>query len=51
MQPSIPALWGARGGLVVAPAASLMGSWFDSKQCLEQFVTPFSCFLQFTCNS
>ena len=35
---------GAGGGLVVAYAekASLMGSQFDSKQCIEQFVTPLS---------
>ena len=41
-KPSIPALRGPGGGLVVAPAekVSLMGSQFDSKQCREQFVTP-----------
>ena len=38
---------------MVAPAekASLLGSQFDSKQHREQFVTPFPCFPQSTCNS
>ena len=31
--------------------ASLLCSQFDSKQCREQFVTPFSCFSQSRCNS
>ena len=31
--------------------ASLLGSQFDSKQCLEQFVTPLFCFPQSRCNS
>ena len=46
-------LSGGQGGLLVAPAekASLLGSQFDSKQCLEQFVTPLSCFPQSRCNS
>ena len=37
LQPSIPALRRAGGGLVVAPAekAPLLGSQFDSKQCLD----------------
>ena len=41
LRPSIPALKGPGGGLVVAPAEkeSLRGSQFDSKQCREQFVT------------
>ena len=45
-KPSIPALWGPRGGLLVAPAEKtlLLGSQFDSKQCREQFVTPVFCF-------
>ena len=44
--PSIPALGGPIGGLVVAPAekASFQGSQFDSKQCRDQIVTPLSCF-------
>ena len=42
VKPSIHALRGPGGGLVVAPAekASLLGSQFDSKQSREQFVTP-----------
>ena len=46
MKPSIPALRGPDGGLVLAPAekAALMGSQLDSKQCREQFVTPLSSF-------
>ena len=53
VKPSIPALRGPGGGLVVAPAekASLLGSQFDSKQCRKQFVTPLSCFPQSMCNS
>ena len=53
MQPSIPALRGPGGGLVIAPAekASLLGSQFDSKECREQFVRPLSCFPQSMCNS
>ena len=53
VQQSIPALWRPRGGLVVAPAEkpSLPGYQFDSKQCLEQFITPLSCFPQSQCNS
>ena len=53
MKPSIQALRGPAGGLVVTPdeKASLLGSHFDSKQCREQFVTPFSCFPQSRCNS
>ena len=41
VKPSIPALKGPRGVLVVAAAekASLLGSQFDSKQSREQFVT------------
>ena len=52
-KPSIPALRGAEGGLVVAHAekASLLGSQFDSKQCREQFVVPWSCFPQSMCNT
>ena len=48
VKPSIPALKGPGGGLMVAPAenASLLGTQFDSKQCREQFVTPLSSFLQ-----
>ena len=44
VKPSIPALMGPGGGLVVAPAekASLLGSQFDSKQCRGQFITPLS---------
>ena len=51
--PSIPALRGLGGGLVVAPAekASLLGFQFNSKQCREQFVTPLSCFPQSRCDS
>ena len=47
MKPSIPAFRGPVGGLEVAPAekASLLGSQFDNKQCLEQLVSPSSCFL------
>ena len=46
MKPSIPALRGLGGGLVGATVekASLLGSQFDGKQCLEQFVIPLSCF-------
>ena len=53
VKPSIPALRGPRGGVVVAHAekASLLGSQFDSKQCREQFVNPLSCFPEFRCNS
>ena len=53
MKPSIPALMGPGGGLVVAPAekASLLGSQFDSKKCREQFVSHLSCFIQSRCNS
>ena len=45
-KPSIPALRGHRGDLVVAPAkkSSLLGSQFNSKQYHEQFVTPLSSF-------
>ena len=52
VKPSIPALMGPGGGLVVASAdkASLLGSQFDSKQCCEVFVTPVSNF-QSRCNS
>ena len=52
MKPSIPALRGPEGGLVVAPAekASLLGSQFDSQHCREQFVTTLSCFPQYRCN-
>ena len=41
-KPSIPALSGPGGALVVSPAAkaSLLGALFDSKQGREQFVTP-----------
>ena len=48
VEQSIPALRGPGGSLVVAPAekASLLGSQFDSKHCLVEFVTPLSCFLQ-----
>ena len=48
VKPSISALRGSGGGLVVAPAetASLLGSQFVSKPCHEQFVTPLSCFPQ-----
>ena len=53
MKPTIPALGGPRGGLVVAPAqkASLLGSQFDNKQCIEQLVTPLSCFHHSYCSS
>ena len=53
VKPSIPALRGPGGGLVVAPAekATLLCSQFDSKQCHVQFVTPLSCFPQSRCNS
>ena len=53
MKPSIPALWGPGGGLVVAPAktASLLGSQFDSKQRCEQFATTLSFFPKSRCNS
>ena len=46
VNPSIPALRGPGGGLVVAHAekASLLGSQFDSKQCDEKFITPLSRF-------
>ena len=49
VKPSIAALRGPGGGLVVAPAekTSLLGSQFDSKQCREQYVTRLSCFPQF----
>ena len=52
MKPSIPALRGPGGFLVVSPAEklSLLGSQFDSKQCRVQFVTPLSCFPQSRCN-
>ena len=52
-KPSIPALRGPGGALVVSPAekASLLGALFDSKQCSEQFVTPLSCFPRLVCNS
>ena len=48
MKPSIPAVRGQGGGLVMAPAkkASLLGSQFDSKRCREQRVSPLSCFSQ-----
>ena len=51
MKPSIPALRGPRGGLVVAPAekATLLGSQFDSKQGWKQFLTHLSCFPQSRC--
>ena len=51
VKPSIPALRGPGGGLVVAPAEkdSLLGSQKDSKKCREQFVTPLSCFPQSRC--
>ena len=44
VNPSIPAIRGPGGGLVVAPAekTSLKGSRFECKQCREQFVTPLS---------
>ena len=53
VKPSIPAVKGPGGGLVVASAekASLHGSQFDSKQCREQFVTPSCCFPQARCNT
>ena len=53
VKPSIPAVRGHGGGLVVAPAekASLLDSHFDSQQCREQFVTNLSCFPQSMCNS
>ena len=54
MKLSIPALKGPGGGLVLLllrKRHSYMGSQFDSKQCLEQFVTPLSCFPQSRCNS
>ena len=53
MKPSIPALLGPEGGLVVAPSekAPLLGSQFDSKLCREQFVTPLSFFPRYRCNS
>ena len=53
VKPSIPALRGPVGGLVVARAekASLLGSQFDSKQWRKQFVSPLSCFPQYRCNS
>ena len=40
------------GGLVVAPAekTALLGSQFDSKQCLDQFVTASSRFPLSRCN-
>ena len=46
VQPSIPALRGPGGCLVVASAekASLLASQFDSKQGREQFITPLSSF-------
>ena len=52
-KPSIPALRGPGGALVVSPAekASLLGTLFDSKQCHEQFVTRLSCFPLPVCNS
>ena len=53
MKPSIPALRGPGGGLVVAPTekASLLCSQFDSKQCHKQFDKPLSCIPQSLCNS
>ena len=53
MKPSIPALRGPGGSLVVSLAekASLLGALFDSKQCCEQFVTPLSCYPLPVCNS
>ena len=53
VKPSIPALRGPGGGLVVAPAekASILGSQFNSKQYSEQFDTRLSCFPQYRCNS
>ena len=52
-KPSIPALMGNGGALVVSPAekASLLGALFDSKQCREQFVTHLSFFARPVCNS
>ena len=52
-KPSSPALRGPGGALVVSPAekASLLVALFDSKQCREQFVTPFSYFSRPVCNS
>ena len=52
VSPSIPALSGPTGGLVVAPVKklSLLGSQFKSKQYHEQFVTPLSCFPRSMCN-
>ena len=48
MKPSVTALSGPGGGLVVAPAqkASLMGFQFDSNQCRDQFVTALTCSLR-----
>ena len=53
MKPTIPALLGLEGGLVVAPSEKepLLASQFDSKQCREQFVTPLSFFPQYRRNS
>ena len=52
-KPSIPALRGPGGVLMVSPAekASLLGTLFDSKQCREKFVTHLSCFPRPVCNS
>ena len=52
-KPSIPALMGPSGALVVSPAAraSLLGALFDSKQCRELFLTPLFCFPLPFCNS
>ena len=52
-KPSIPALRGPSGSLVVSPAqkASLLDALFDGKQCREKFVTPLSCFPRPVCNS
>ena len=53
VKPSIPALRGPGGCLVVAPAekASLLGSQFDSEQCRQQFITALSCFPQSRSNA
>ena len=45
-KPSLPALCGPGGGLVVSPVekAELLSSHFDSKQCRDPFVVPSACF-------
>ena len=49
-KPSIPALRGPGGALVVSPAEkALLGALFDSKQCHVQFVTPLSCLFPMAC--